>query len=109
MTGSDFAEFDEANFDRAVLGRPGLTVVDFWSTTCAPCRQLSKVLDQLKPELPDNVVIGKVNADENTGLMERFGVRAMPTLLFIKDGAVVETRTGVDRRQVLKKIIETHA
>ncbi len=109
MTGSDFAEFDEANFDTAVLGRAGLTIVDFWSTTCAPCRQLSKVLDQLKPELPDDVVIGKVNADENIGLMKRFSVRAMPTLLFIKDGNVVETRTGVDRRQVLKKIIETHA
>ena len=109
MAGSEYDEYTEANFDDAVLGRDGLTVVDFWSTTCAPCRQLSKVLDQLKPELPDNVVIGKVNADENIGLMERFGVRAMPTLLFIKNGDVVETRTGVDRRQVLKKIIETHA
>lgn len=109
MADGTYAEFTEANFDEAVLGRQGLTVVDFWSTTCAPCRQLSKVLDQLKPELPGGVVIGKVNADENTGLMERFGVRAMPTLLFIKNGSVVETRTGVDRRQVLKKIIETHA
>lgn len=105
----DFPEFDEANFDEAVISRDGLTVVDFWSTTCAPCKQLTKVLTQLQPELPDNVVIGKVNADENIGLMDRFGVRAMPTLLFIKDGDVVETRTGVDRRQVLKKIIETHA
>jgi thioredoxin 1 len=43
------------------------------------------------------------------GLVERFGVRAVPTVLFIKDGTVVETRTGVDRRQVLKKIIEAHA
>ncbi|MEK9662812.1 MAG: thioredoxin domain-containing protein [Alphaproteobacteria bacterium] len=109
MSDSDYAEFTEANFDEAVIGRDGLTVVDFWSTTCAPCRQLTKVLDQLKPDLPDGVVIGKVNADENIGLMERFGVRAMPTLLFIKGGDVVETRTGVDRRQVLKKIIETHA
>ena len=67
------------------------------------------MLTQLQPELPDNVVIGKVNADENLGLLQRFGVQAMPTLLFIKDGQVVETRTGVDRRQVLKKIIETHA
>lgn len=109
MSGNDYAEFTEANFDSSVIQRSGLTVVDFWSTTCAPCKQLTKVLDQLKPDLPDDVVIGKVNADENIGLMERFGVRAMPTLLFIKDGAVVETRTGVDRRQVLKKIIETHA
>jgi thioredoxin 1 len=109
MPDSDYATFDEANFDEAVLGRAGLTIVDFWSTSCAPCRQLSKVLDQLKPELPENVVIGKVNADTNIGLMERFGVRAMPTLLFIKNGDVVETRTGVDRRQVLKKIVEEHA
>lgn len=109
MADGTYAEFTEDNFEEAVLGRQGLTVVDFWSTTCAPCRQLSKVLDQLKPELPGGVVIGKVNADENIGLMERFGVRAMPTLLFIKNGSVVETRTGVDRRQVLKKIIETHA
>jgi thioredoxin len=109
MTGSEFVAFDESNFDGAVLDRPGLTVVDFWSTTCAPCKQLAKVLTQLQPELPDNVVIGKVNADENLGLLQRFGVQAMPTLLFIKDGQVVETRTGVDRRQVLKKIIETHA
>ena len=109
MTGSEFVAFDESNFDEAVLDRPGLTVVDFWSTTCAPCKQLAKVLTQLQPELPDNVVIGKVNADENLGLLQRFGVQAMPTLLFIKDGQVVETRTGVDRRQVLKKIIETHA
>mgnify|MGYP003627004438 CR=1 FL=1 len=109
MSEADYVEITEANFDDAVIGRTGLTIVDFWSTTCAPCRQLSKVLDQLKPELPADVVIGKVNADENVGLMERFGVRAMPTLLFIKGGDVVETRTGVDRRQVLKKLIETHA
>jgi thioredoxin 1 len=109
MAGNEFAVFNESNFDEAVLGRPGLTVVDFWSTTCAPCKQLAKVLAQLQAELPENVMIGTVNADENDGLLERFNVRAMPTLLFIKDGNVVERRTGVDRRQVLKKIIETHA
>jgi thioredoxin 1 len=109
MTATDFAVLNESNFDQIVLDRPGLTVVDFWSTTCAPCKQLTKVLAQLQQDLPDNVVIGTVNADENGGLLERFNVRAMPTLLFIKDGNVVETRTGVDRRQVLKKIIETYA
>ena len=70
---------------------------------------MTRMLDQLQPDLPENVLIGQVNADENSALVERFNIRALPTLLFIKDGAVVETRTGVDRRQVLKKIIETHA
>ena len=109
MTADNFTILNEANFDDAVLARSGLTIVDFWSQTCAPCKQLSKILEQLHAELPDGVVIGTVEADKNIGLMERFGVRAMPTLLFIKDGQFVETRTGVDRRQVLKKIVEQHA
>ena len=109
MTAGNFTAFDESNFNQAVLERQGLTIVDFWSVTCAPCRRLTRILDQLRPDLPDDVLIGQVNADENSGLVERFGVRSMPTLLFIKNGSVVETRTGVDRRQVLKKIIETHA
>jgi len=109
MADDRLAELNEANFDSAVLQRSGLTVVDFWSETCVPCRQLAKVLHQLADELPEGVQIGTVKAEDNIGLLQRYGVRATPTLLFIKDGAVVETRTGVDRRQVLKKLVESHA
>lgn len=109
MSRGELAEFDETNFEGSVLERPGLTVVDFWSSTCAPCRQLTKILSQLQPDLPANVVIGKVNADDNSDLVDRFAVRTLPTLLFVKDGEVVASRTGVDRRQVLKKLIEDHA
>ena len=109
MSDTTLATFDTANFDDAVLGRPGVTVVEFWSNGCVPCRQLAKVLGQLRAEIDDEVVIGQVNAEDNAELLSRFGIRAVPTLLFIKDGDVVETRTGVDRRQVLKKIIEQHA
>ena len=51
MSRGELAEFDETNFDGMVLERPGLTVVDFWSSTCAPCRQLTKILSQLQPDL----------------------------------------------------------
>jgi thioredoxin 1 len=104
-----FAVFDDRNFDTEVLARPGLTVVDVWSPSCVPCRQLGRLLGQLATELPAGVRIGTVNADENAALLTRYHVRGVPTLLFFKNGAVVETRTGVDRRQVLKKAIETHA
>ena len=103
------ATFDEANFDTQVLQRVGLTVVDFWSETCIPCKQLSRVLEQLAQEIPEEVVIGKVNSDENPGLMARYGVRGVPAVLFFKDGALVETRNGVERKQVLKKSVEAHA
>jgi len=109
MAQERFTVFDDENFDAKVLSREGLTVVDFWSETCVPCRQLKKVLRQVAEEMPENVVIGTVNGDENHGLLARYGVRGFPTLLFIKGGEVVETRTGVDRKQVLKKAIEEHA
>lgn len=108
MSETAFTPVDQDSFDAAVLAREGLTLVDFHSQGCVPCKQLSKVLAQLADEIPDDVMIATVAAEENTGLLERFGVRGFPTLLFVKDGAVVETRTGVDRRQVLKKAVETH-
>lgn len=109
MSQDNFAVFDDENFDAQVLARADLTVVDFWSTTCVPCKQLKKVLGQVAEDMPENVVIGTVNGDENLDLLARYGVRGFPTLLFIKGGEVVETRTGVDRKQVLKKVIEEHA
>ncbi len=103
MTAANFTALDDSNFDGVVLQRQGLTIVDFWSSTCAPCRQLTRMPGQLQPELPDNVLIGQVNADENSAMIERFGVRALPTVLFVRDGEAVETRTGVDRRQGFKE------
>lgn len=100
--------FDTGNFEAEVLAREGLVLVDFWSQNCAPCRQLGRVLSELAADLPAGVHIGTVDAGANPALAERFGVRGTPTLLFFKNGAVVETRTGVDRRQVLKKLVETH-
>jgi len=106
---ADFPVFDAANFATEVLARPGLTVVDVWSPSCVPCRQLSRLLAQLAAEIPPGVTIGTVNADENAALIAQYEVRGVPTLLFFKNGAIVERRTGVDRRQVLKKAIEAHA
>jgi len=109
MNESDFAVWTEQNFDAQVLAQPGLAVVDFWSEGCVPCRQLTRVLAQLADEIPPNVRIGTVKVDDNPELAERFAVRGSPTLLFFKNGALVETRTGVDRRQVLKRLVELHA
>ena len=109
MAESDFAVWDERSFDAEVLRQPGLAIVDFWSEGCVPCKQLTRVLTQIAAEIPQSVRIGTVKVNDNPQLAERFDVRAAPTLLFFKDGALVETRTGVDRRQVLKKLVEMHA
>lgn len=109
MTQDTLAVFDEANFDAQVLQRQGLTVVDFWAASCVPCKHLGRLLGEIAGESLEDVFIGQVNADENPSLVERFGVRGVPTILFFKHGAVVETRTGVDRKPVLKKLIQALA
>ncbi len=109
MDENNFAVWTERNFEAEVLRQPGLAVVDFWSEGCVPCKQLTRVLTQLTTEIPQSVRIGTVKVNDNPELAERFGVRGTPTLLLFKDGALVHTRTGVDRRQVLKKLVETHA
>ena len=106
MKAAEFTTLDDANFDATVIARAGVSVVDFWSETCIPCRQMTKLLQQVATEIPPEVLIGQVNADHNPALLARYGVRGLPTLLLFKDGAVVETRTGVDRKQVLRRAIE---
>ena len=108
MNATEFPAFDESGFDTQVLARPGLTVVDFWSTSCIPCRQMTRLLKELAAEVPAGVAIGQVDADANPHLLERYKIRGLPTLLMFKDGQLVETRTGIDRKQVLRKAIESH-
>ncbi len=109
MNASQFPALDESNFGAQVLARAGLSVVDFWSATCIPCRQMTRLLQQIADEISPDVLIGQVDADSNPALVARYQVRGLPTLLLFKDGALVETRTGIDRRQVLRKAIESHA
>jgi thioredoxin 1 len=103
------SSFDTENFDSEVLGYPGLVLVDFSSEACAPCKQLRRLLTQLSEEIPSGVRIGTVKAEDNPSLVARYEISSVPTLIFVKQGAVVERRTGVDRRQVLKKLVENHA
>ncbi len=108
MTTTDLNTFNDQTFDEEVLRAQGLVVVEFWNQGCVPCRQLSRILTQLATEVPPDIRIGTVNVSENPVLAERYGVRGVPSLFFFKNGAVVEKRTGVDRRQVIKKLAEAH-
>ena len=109
MNTTPLIEITEANFDARVLLHCGVSVVEFWSASCLPCRQMSRLLLQIAGEVSANVMIGQVDADKNLGLVGRFSIRALPTLLLFKKDALMETRTGIDRRQVLRKAIESYA
>ncbi|HVQ75339.1 MAG TPA: thioredoxin [Candidatus Binatia bacterium] len=94
----------EPQFDEAVAAHPAL-VVDFWAPWCGPCRALAPILEDLAREQAGKVVIAKVNVDEESTLAGRFGVRSIPTLVFFKDGAVVDTVVGaLPRAEIAKRL-----
>lgn len=99
-------EFTDANFKTNVLDSDKLTVIDFWAEWCGPCRLVSPVIDELSKEYSGNVKIGKLNVDHNPQVTTQYGVRGIPTILFLKDGKVVEKHVGTATKATLKAKIE---
>ncbi len=96
----------DQNFDSEVIKSGKLSVVDFWATWCGPCRMLAPSIEQLAEQYEGEVVIGKVDVDANPQTAMQFGVRNLPTVLFIKDGEVVDKQVGAVPKVVLDKKIK---
>jgi thioredoxin 1 len=97
-------ELTEAGFDEALVAHPRL-VVDFWAPWCGPCRAVAPVLEAVALEQAGQVVVGKVNVDEQPALAARFSIRSIPTLLFFKNGVPVDTVIGaVPRPEIDKRL-----
>ena len=92
---------NEENFEREIRNNKGVSLVDFWATWCGPCRVLSPVVERLADDFAGRVKIGRVNIDENETLAGLYGIRAVPTLLFLKDGKEVDRVMGVESEDVL--------
>lgn len=105
MADSATLHLTEQNFDEALLATQGLLMVDFWAEWCNPCRAIAPVLDELVATSGGQVSLAKVNVDENPGLAARYGIRSIPTILFVKDGKVVDQVIGaVPKSQLQKKL-----
>jgi thioredoxin 1 len=92
---------DDANFERAVLQAPVPVVVDFWAPWCGPCRMVAPILEEVAKEYSGKAIVAKVNTDENSDWATRFGVRGIPTMLFIKDGKEVDRQVGAVPKQFI--------
>ncbi len=101
-------EFTDTNFQEVALDREGLSVVDFWAEWCGPCRLVGPIIEDLSNEYDGKAVIGKVNVDEHPEVSMKYGVRSIPTILFIKDGEVVHKHVGTATKQALTEKIEAH-
>ncbi len=99
----------DADFGTVVEQQKGLTVVDFWATWCGPCRMIAPILEQLVDEYAGKVTVAKLDVDANPRVAARFGVRSIPTLLFFKDGKLVDQVIGAVPKSVIEAKLRAHA
>ena len=98
-------EITDANFEELVQNADKPVLVDFWAEWCGPCRMVGPVVEELAKEYDGKAVIGKVNVDNNPQTAMKYGIRSIPTILFIKNGEVVDRSGGaVPKSQLSQKL-----
>ena len=99
----------DSDFEQQVEQQDGVTVVDFWAEWCGPCRMIAPVLDQLAAEYSGKVKVTKLDVDANIKTATRFNVRSIPTLLFFRDGKLVDQVVGALPKAQLDAKFKQHA
>ena len=94
----------QENFSKEVLGSTKPVLVDFWATWCGPCRMMSPIVDEIAEERQD-IVVGKINVDEQPELAAEYGIMSIPTLLIFKNGEIAQQIVGVRPKQQIIDMI----
>jgi thioredoxin 1 len=92
---------DDSNFDKEVTQSNQTVLVDFWAPWCGPCKMIAPLLDEIATEKAGTVKVAKVNVDENQSLSVKYNVRAIPALLFFKNGQLRDQVVGMTTRKDL--------
>lgn len=96
-------ELNEQNFQNEVIRSGKAAMVDFWAAWCGPCRMVGPIVEELAQEYQGKAVVGKVDVDVNQDISVEYGIRNIPTILFFKDGKVVDKVVGVVPKEQLEQ------
>jgi thioredoxin 1 len=103
--GSTFTVTDD-NFASEIEGANGLSMVDFWAAWCGPCRMVAPIVEQIATEYEGQIKVGKLDVDANQRTAVRFNVRSIPSILFFKDGQLVDTVVGAVPKPILERKVK---
>ena len=102
-----YVTLTDSNFQAEVLGSGDTPVlVDFWAAWCGPCRMIAPIVEEVAGEFKGRAKVGKLDVDANPQVAMQFGIRSIPTLLFFKDGRVVDQLVGAVSKKVLADRLE---
>jgi thioredoxin 1 len=101
MENSATINLNESNFDREITQSDKPVIVDFWAEWCGPCKMIAPLLDEIAREKASTIKIAKVNVDENQSLSVKYNIRAIPALLFFKNGQLRDQITGMTSKKDL--------
>mgnify|MGYP001775073409 FL=1 len=92
-------EVTDANFEELVMNSDKPVMIDFWAVWCGPCRMIAPIVEEMSAEYEGKAVIGKVDVDNNQDVAMKYGIRNIPTVLFVKNGEVVDKQVGAAPKQ----------
>lgn len=101
-------EVTDDTFDDVVLGNNGIVIVDFWAPWCGPCKVLMPTVEELSTEITSATFV-KVNVQDNEIKAQEFGVKALPTLMLFKDGALISARPGGGNKAAIAEWIKNNS